>query len=145
MPTLLTTTVRHIYDRVPNSVNSQLIADFNSYVKDNATPERHQNNNLKAIIAFAEFLGSEITFFQTFTKDQVTKFLDTKIRSNSDDPEQQCIATCCLITAIVSTITFTIYWFFQAIFTDNCSTAYTDIISYSATPVFAFTQMNYHV
>ena len=145
MPTLLTTTVRHIYDRVPNSVNSQLIADFHSYMKDNATPERHQNNNLKAIIAFAEFLGSEITFFQTFTKDEVTKFFDTKIRSNSDDPEQQCITTCCLFTAIVSTITFTIYWFFQAIFTDNCSTAYTDIISYSATPVFAFTHMNYHV
>ena len=75
MPTLLTTTVRHIHDRVPNSVNSQLIADFHSYVKDNATPERHQNNNLKAIIAFAEFLGSEITFFQTFTKrpsDQIS-------------------------------------------------------------------------
>ena len=114
-------------------------------MKDNATPERHQNNNLKAIIAFAKFLGSEITFFQTFTKDQVTKFLDTKIRSNSDDPEQQCISTFSLVTAIVSTITFTIYWFFQAIFTDNCSTAYTDIISYGATPVFAFTHMNYHV
>jgi hypothetical protein len=137
MSTLLT--------RVPNSVNSQLIADFHSHMKDNATPERHQINNLKAIIAFAEFLGSEITFFQTFTKDQVTKFLDTKIRSNFDDPEQQCITTCCLFTAIVSTITFTIYWFFQAIFTDNCSTAYTDTISYGATPVFAFTHMNYHV
>ena len=56
-------------------------------MKDNATPERHQNNNLKAVVAFAEFLGSEITFFQTFTKVQVTKFLETKIRSNSDDPE----------------------------------------------------------
>ena len=76
MPTLLTTTVRHIYDGVPNSVNSQLIADFHSYMKDNATPERH--NNLKAIIVFAEF-GSEITFFQTFTKDQVTKFLERKL------------------------------------------------------------------
>jgi hypothetical protein len=63
MPTTLSTTVRHIYDRVPNSVNSQLIADFHQYMKDNDTSERHQNNNLKAIIAFAEFLESETTFY----------------------------------------------------------------------------------
>lgn len=37
MPTLLSTTVRHIYDRVPNSVNSKLIEDFLCYMKDNAT------------------------------------------------------------------------------------------------------------
>jgi integrase/recombinase XerD len=93
MPTTLSTTVRHIYDKVPNSVNSQLIVDFHSYMKDNTTSERHQNNNLKAIIAFAEFLGSETTFYQISTKDQVTKFLDTKTRSNSDDPENRWITT----------------------------------------------------
>src|SRR5512145_1020806 len=93
MPTTLSTTVRHIYDKVPNSVNSQLIVDFHSYMKDNTTSERHQNNNLKAVIAFAEFLGSETTFYQISTQDQVTKFLDTKIRSNSDDPEQRWITT----------------------------------------------------
>ena len=78
MPTTLSTTVRHIYDRVPNSVNSRLIADFHSYMKDNAASERHQNNNLKAIIAFAEFLGSKTTFYQISTKDQVTNFLIRK-------------------------------------------------------------------
>jgi hypothetical protein len=40
-PTSLSTTVRHIYDRVPNSVNSKLIEDFHSYMKGNATSERH--------------------------------------------------------------------------------------------------------
>jgi integrase/recombinase XerD len=93
MPTLLSATVRHIYDRVPNSVNSKLIEDFHSYMKDNATFERHQNNNLKAIIAFVEFLGSDTTFYLVSTKDQVTKFLDTKIRSNSDDSEKRWITT----------------------------------------------------
>jgi integrase/recombinase XerD len=93
MPTTLSTTVRHIYDRVPNSVNSQLIADFHQYMKDNATSERHQNNNLKAIIAFAEFLASETTFYQISAKDQVTKFLDTKIKANSEDPEKRWITT----------------------------------------------------
>ncbi|MGH9985012.1 MAG: hypothetical protein ACRD8W_13770 [Nitrososphaeraceae archaeon] len=62
-------------------------------MKVNATSERHQNNNLKAGIAFAEFLGSETTFYQISTKDQVTNFLDKKIRSNTDDPEQRWITT----------------------------------------------------
>ena len=35
MPTTLSTTVRIIYDKVPNSENSKLIADFQSYMKDN--------------------------------------------------------------------------------------------------------------
>lgn len=93
MTTTLSTTVRHIYDRVPNSVNSQLIEDFRSYMKGNAASERHQNNNLKAIIAFAEFLGCETTFYQISTKDQVTKFLDTKIKSTSADPENRWVTT----------------------------------------------------
>jgi hypothetical protein len=93
MPTLLSTTIKHIYDRVPNSVNSKLIEDFHSYMKSNATSERHQNNTLKAIIAYAEFLGSETTFYQISKKEQVTKFLDTKIRSNSEDPDQRWITT----------------------------------------------------
>lgn len=92
MPTTLCTKVRHIYDRVPNSINSKIIEDFHSYMKDNATSDRHQNNNLKAITAFAKFLGSETTFYQISTKDQVTEFLDTKIRSDSD-PERRWITT----------------------------------------------------
>lgn len=58
-------------------------------MKENTTSERHQNNNLKAIIAFAEFLGSETTFYQISTKEQVTKFLDTIIRPDSADPEKR--------------------------------------------------------
>src|SRR2546423_15070795 len=88
MPALLSTTIKHIYDRVPNPVNSKLIEDFHSHMKDNTTSERHQNNNLKAIIAYAEFLGSDSTFYQISTKEQITEFLDTKIRSNSEDPDQ---------------------------------------------------------
>ncbi|MPZ06032.1 MAG: hypothetical protein GEU26_06375 [Nitrososphaeraceae archaeon] len=94
MPTTLSTTVRHIYDRVPNSVNSKLIEDFHSYMKDNGTSERHQNNNLKAVIAFAEFLGSDdASFYQISAKDQVTKFLDTKIKADHEDPEKRWITT----------------------------------------------------
>ena len=50
------------YLRVPNSVNSKLIEDLRSQMKGNAASDRHQNNNLKAIIAFAEFIA-ETTFY----------------------------------------------------------------------------------
>ena len=56
-------------------------------MKDNMTSERHQNNNLKVIIAFAEFVGSETTFYQISSKEQITKFLETQIKSNSEDHE----------------------------------------------------------
>jgi hypothetical protein len=62
-------------------------------MKNNTTSERHQNNNLKAVIAFAKFLGSETTFHKVSTRDQVTKFLDTKIRSDTEDPEKRWITT----------------------------------------------------
>jgi hypothetical protein len=93
MPTTLSTTVKHVYDSVPNLVNSKLIEDFHSYMRDNTTSERHQNNNLKAVIAFAKFLGSDTTFYQISSKAQVLKFLDTKIRSDSNDPEKRWITT----------------------------------------------------
>lgn len=93
MPTTLSTTVKHIYDRVPNPVNSQLIVDFHQYMKDNGTSPRHQNNNLKAVIAFAIFLGSNTTFYQVRSKDQIICFLDTKMKADLFDPEKRWITT----------------------------------------------------
>jgi integrase/recombinase XerD len=93
MPTTLSTTVKHIHNKVPNPANSQLIAEFHQFMMHNGTSQRHQNNNLKAIIAYAKFLGSETTFHPISTKEQVPKFLDTKIRPNSEDPDQQWITT----------------------------------------------------
>ena len=43
-------------------------------------PERHQNNNLKAVIAFANFLGIDTTFLDVELKEQIMSFLDTKIK-----------------------------------------------------------------
>lgn len=93
MPTTLSTTVKHIYDKVPNPENSQLIADFHQFMKDNGTSERHQNNNLKAIIAFAGFLGGDKTFREVKSKDQVINFLDTKMKTDLLDPEKRWITT----------------------------------------------------
>jgi integrase/recombinase XerD len=93
MPTTLSTTVKHIYDKVPNPINSQLIAEFHQFMKDNGTSARHQNNNLKAIIAFAGFLGADKTFREVRSKDQIINFLDTKMKSDLLDPERRWITT----------------------------------------------------
>jgi hypothetical protein len=52
-------------------------------MKDNVSSERHQNNNLKSIIAFAEFFGPHTTFYPVPTSDQLTKFLGTKMKANT--------------------------------------------------------------
>ena len=54
MPTKLTTTISKIAS-IPNSVNSELVNDFYEYMTSNGASERHQNNNLKVMIAYAKF------------------------------------------------------------------------------------------
>ena len=67
MPTKLTTTISKIAS-IPNSVNSELINNFYEYMKSNGASERHQNNNLKVIIAYARFLGPQMLVFTIFRK-----------------------------------------------------------------------------
>lgn len=62
-------------------------------MKSNGVSERHQNNNLKAVINFANFLGEKITFTDINRSEQVLSFLNTKIRSHEDDPEKKWITT----------------------------------------------------
>lgn len=61
-------------------------------MKENGTSERHPNNNLKAIIAFSNFNESK---YLTLVNDQedISLFLDTKIKNKSDDPDQKWITT----------------------------------------------------
>src|SRR6266568_8084762 len=90
MPAKLTTTINKI-SSVPNPTNSTIIQEFSKYMKENGYSEHHQNNNLKALIAFAKFLGPRVTFHDIQKKDQITTFLDTKI--NNGDPEKKWITT----------------------------------------------------
>jgi len=55
---------------------------------DNCASERHQNNNLKAIIAFAKFLDSSITFHDVQRKEQILEFLNTKVKPLEEDPDK---------------------------------------------------------
>ena len=56
MPAKLTTTVNKIQS-VSNSTNSVIINEFYQYMINNDASTHHQNNNLKVIIAYANFLG----------------------------------------------------------------------------------------
>jgi hypothetical protein len=77
MPVKLTTTIKKI-SSVPDHTNSIIIQEFSEYMKKNGSSEHHQNNNLKAVIAFVRFLGSQPTFLDIQRKEQITAFLDTK-------------------------------------------------------------------
>jgi integrase/recombinase XerD len=90
MPAKLTTTINKICS-VPNLTNSAIIREFSEYMKWNGSSEHHQNNNLKAVIAFAKFIGPHSTFYQIQTKEQIIMFLDTKIKI--EDSEKKWITT----------------------------------------------------
>ncbi|HJR84565.1 MAG TPA: hypothetical protein VJ772_04255 [Nitrososphaeraceae archaeon] len=91
MPTKLTTTVKKI-NLISNKKNSYLISKFHEFMKSNDASERHQNNNLKAVIAFGNFLG-EKDFSEIDTSDEVISFLNTKIKTQEDDPQKKWITT----------------------------------------------------
>jgi integrase/recombinase XerD len=62
-------------------------------MKTNGASERHQNNTLKVLIAFAFSLGKDITFYDVDKKDQILSFLDTKVKTQEQDPDKKWITT----------------------------------------------------
>jgi hypothetical protein len=86
----LSTTLSHI-TTVPNPINSKAITEFYQYMKSIGTSENYQNQNLKAIIVYAKFLGPDITFYDIQKREQIVTFLDTKIKNNDIDPDRKWI------------------------------------------------------
>lgn len=62
-------------------------------MKNNGLSERHMNNTLKTNLAFAEFLGAKISFFDIDKRDHIISFLDSKIKSIEVDPDKKWITT----------------------------------------------------
>jgi integrase/recombinase XerD len=91
-PTKLSTTVRKI-DALSNKENLKLIKKFHEFMISNGSSDRHQNNNLKAIISFANFLGATVTFSNIITDKEILSFLDSKIKTNQEDPDKKWITT----------------------------------------------------
>src|SRR5215467_5147781 len=90
MPATLTNTISKI-QLVPNSTNESLITDFHKYIVSNGASQRHQNNSLKRVIAFANYLGNNCTFYDLHAPDQIIPFLDTKIKGEAEDPDRRWI------------------------------------------------------
>jgi integrase/recombinase XerD len=77
LPAKLATTVEKI-TRLSNSNNSCLILEFHDFMKENGASERHQNNNLKAILSFAQFMNSK-SLAEIDNKDHILTFLQSEI------------------------------------------------------------------
>ena len=84
MPVRLSITVSKIAS-LPNTTNAALISEFYQYMKNNGASESHTNNSLKTNMAFAKFLGRDLTFYDVKTKEQIIAFLDTKIKTVQED------------------------------------------------------------
>jgi integrase/recombinase XerD len=92
LPAKLTTTIKNI-ESIPNLTNIAIVKQFHQFMIDNGASERHQNNNLKTIIAFAKSLDSSITFHDIQRQEQILGFLNTKIKPLEEDPDKKWIVT----------------------------------------------------
>jgi len=91
LPTKLSTTVNKIR-LLSNKENVKLVLKFHQFMKENSASERHQNNNLKAILAFSNYPGTA-NLKDINKKEDVLKFLQSKIKDKEQDPEQKWITT----------------------------------------------------
>jgi integrase/recombinase XerD len=123
MPIKLSTTVNKI-SLIGNSTNVALIQDFYEYLKNTGASEKHINNNLKAIMNFANYINSSITFFDIQTREQIIKFLDTKIKTIEEDPDTRWITTW---NHYLSHIKYFFRWLYNAYHKKNSGSSNTDI------------------
>ncbi|MGA9934374.1 MAG: hypothetical protein WBP83_04555 [Nitrososphaeraceae archaeon] len=65
------------------------ITAFHDYLIGNDLSVHHVNNNLKAAISFANYLGPEQSFHDIISKQQTISFLDTKRKSVDSDPDMR--------------------------------------------------------
>ena len=61
MPLKLSTTIGKIQN-IPNIKNMEIVNEFLEYMKSNGSSEHHQNNNLKVVITFGNFIGNDNSF-----------------------------------------------------------------------------------
>jgi hypothetical protein len=87
VPAKFETTLAKIQN-IPNKANADLVREFLAYMKENGSSERHRHNHLKAIIFYAMHVGNT-SFLDIQKRGQMTSFLDTKIKSEQDDPDKK--------------------------------------------------------
>ena len=85
MPYCLPTLINKL-DSLSNTSNALLIKEFYYYIDKNTLSENHKLNNLRVIIPFSNFSWFQ-KFFDIKNKNEILEYLDTKIKSNSKDPD----------------------------------------------------------
>jgi integrase/recombinase XerD len=74
MPVRLPATTVSKIASLANSTNAALIIEFYQYIKNNGASESHTNNRLKTNMAFAKFLGPDVTFMMLKEKKRLSHF-----------------------------------------------------------------------
>ncbi len=93
MPAKLSTTVANIEKKVHNQVNRSLLSEFYTYLTSIDTSENYQNGLLKVLIRYAEHLGPKVTFYEIQNKEQILNYLDSKRKTEKEDPDKKWITT----------------------------------------------------
>ncbi|MGH9980971.1 MAG: hypothetical protein ACRD6U_05390 [Nitrososphaeraceae archaeon] len=68
MPVKLSTTLTKI-DKIENIQNLFLVKQYHKFMDSTGASERHQNNNLKVILSYVNYLGNEILLSSITTCD----------------------------------------------------------------------------
>ena len=69
MPLKLSTTIGKIKKYLIPRI--EIINEFLEYMRSNGSSEHHQNNNLKVVIAFGNFIEKVISFLDVTKKEQI--------------------------------------------------------------------------
>jgi hypothetical protein len=69
-----------------------ILKEFYNFMKGNGCSEKHINNNLKAIMNFDSSLDPNISFLE-IRRIKYWTFLDSNIKTTSEDPDRECITT----------------------------------------------------
>ena len=88
----LSTTIGKIQN-IPNFKKIEIINEFLGYMRSNSSSEHYQNNNLKVVIAYVNFIGKDNSFFDIKKKEQIVEFIYTKVKSYGEDPDKRRITT----------------------------------------------------
>jgi integrase/recombinase XerD len=86
-------TVLEKISTISNATNSSLVQEFYQFMVDNRKSDSYKKNNLKALILFSHELGPDVTFYDVQKKEKILEFLNRRIKSKSDDPDEKWITT----------------------------------------------------
>ena len=77
---------------MPTRENAELINQFYAFMKNNNSSERHIVNNLEVILNFDGYFQHSKAFAD-IGKEEISAFLDSKIKSSDADPEKRWVTT----------------------------------------------------